>query len=120
WLIVCEAVEAYGVGSEVLMADAIQTRGDLWTSLTVIAALAGVRSGFALLDPIAALVVVGFISYAGYQIAMTSTRILSDRIVIAQSDLERVVMSVPGLLGCHQIRPPGTAAPVFLDLPICR
>jgi cation diffusion facilitator family transporter len=113
-----ESSEAERLGSEVLMADAIQTRGDLWTSLTVIAALAGVRSGFALLDPIAALVVVGFISHAGYQIAMTSTRILSDRIVIAQSDLERVVMSVPGLLGCHQIRTRGTVDHVFLDLHI--
>ena len=62
-----------------LLADALQTRGDVWTSLAVIAALAGARLGWPILDPLAALVVAGFIGYAGYQIATTTTRILSDR-----------------------------------------
>src|SRR5262249_14506493 len=38
------------------------------------------------------------------------------RIVISDSDLERVVMSVPGVVGCHQIRTRGAADHVFLDL----
>ena len=113
-----ESREAERLGSEVLLADATQTRGDVWTSVTVIAALAGARAGLPILDPLAALVVAGFIGYAGYQIATATTRILSDRIVIAESDLERVVMSVEGVLGCHQIRTRGTADHVFLDLHI--
>ena len=96
-----------GSRSEVLLADAMQTRGDVWTSLTVIAALAGARLGLPILDPLAALVVAGFIGHAGYQVARATTGILSDRIVIADADLERVVMSVPGVLGCHQIRTRG-------------
>ena len=64
-----ESREAERLGSEVLLADALQTRGDVWTSLTVIAALAGARCGLPILDPLAALVVAGFIGYAGYQIA---------------------------------------------------
>ena len=64
-----ESREAERLGSEVLLADAMQTRGDVWTSLTVIAALAGARFGLPILDPLAALVVAGFIGYAGYQIA---------------------------------------------------
>lgn len=111
-----ESREAERLGSEVLLADATQTRGDVWTSLAVIAALAGARAGVPILDPLAALVVSGFIGYAGYQVARTTTRILSDQIVIAESDLERVVMSVDGVLGCHQIRTRGTADHVFLDL----
>ena len=47
---------------------------------------------------------------------MMTTRILSDQIVMDESDLERVVMSVPGVLGCHQIRTRGSADHVFLDL----
>jgi cation diffusion facilitator family transporter len=111
-----ETREAKRLASEVLLADALQTRGDVWTSLTVIAALVGAREGLPILDPLAALVVAGFIGHAGYQIAKTTTRILSDRIVIAESDLEQVVMSVPGVLGCHHIRSRGTADQVFLDL----
>jgi cation diffusion facilitator family transporter len=113
-----ESREAKRLGSEVLLADAMQTRGDVWSSVTVIAALAGARSGLPILDPLAALVVAGFIGHAGYQIARATTGILSDRIVIADADLERVVMSVPGVLGCHHIRTRGSADHVFLDLHI--
>jgi cation diffusion facilitator family transporter len=111
-----ESREAARLGSEMLLADAMQTRGDVWTSLTVIAALAGARAGLPILDPLAALFVAGFIGYAGFQIARTTTGILSDRIAISDADLERVVRGVPGVLGCHQIRTRGSADHVFLDL----
>jgi cation diffusion facilitator family transporter len=111
-----ESREAMRLGSEVLLADATQTRGDVWSSATVIAALVGARAGLPILDPIAAIVVAGFIGYSGFQIARTTTSILSDRIVIADGDLEAVVMSVPGVLGCHHIRTRGSSDHVFLDL----
>ncbi len=111
-----ESREASRLGSEVLLADAMQTRGDVWSSLTVIAALIGARAGQPILDPLAALVVAGFIGHSGYQIARTTTGILSDRIVIDDGDLQRVVMGVPGVLGCHRIRTRGSSDHVFLDL----
>ncbi len=111
-----ESRAAERLSSEVLLADAMQTRGDVWTSATVIAALTGARLGVPILDPLAAIVVAAFIGYAGYQIASTTTRILSDRIVIAESDIEGVVMSVPGILGCEKIRTRGSSDHVFLDL----
>jgi cation diffusion facilitator family transporter len=111
-----EERHAKRLGSEILAADALQTRSDVWTSVTVIIALVGARFGVPILDPLAAIVVAGFIGYAGYQIALATTRILSDRVVIAESDLEAVVMSVPGVLGCHHIRTRGSTDHVFLDL----
>jgi cation diffusion facilitator family transporter len=111
-----ESRAAARLGSEVLLADAMQTRGDVWSSLTVIGALVGARLGVPILDPLAALVVAGFIGYAGYQIARATTGILSDRIVIADADLESVVLGVPGVLGCHHIRTRGSTDHVFLDL----
>jgi cation diffusion facilitator family transporter len=111
-----ESREAQRLGSEVLLADATQTRGDVWSSATVISALIGARAGLPILDPLAALVVAAFIAFSGYKVAQTTTRILSDRIVIAESDLMEVVMSVPGVLGCHQIRTRGSSDHVFLDL----
>jgi len=116
WVVRYESGEARRLNSEVLLADALQTRGDVWTSFAVIVALAGARLGWPIFDPIAAIVVSGFIGYAGVQIATTTTRILSDRIVISEADLEAVVMSVPGVLGCHHIRTRGSADHVFLDL----
>jgi len=111
-----ESRAAKRLGSEVLLADATQTRSDVWSSAAVIVALIGAREGLPILDPLAALLVAGFIAYAGYQVAQTTTRILSDRIVMDESDIERVVMGVPGVLGCHQIRSRGSSDHVFLDL----
>ena len=116
WVVRYESRAAERLGSEVLMADATQTRGDVWSSLTVIAALVGARLGLPILDPIAALVVAGFIGHAGYEVARATTGILSDRIVISDADLQRVVMSVPGIIGCEKIRTRGSADHVFLDL----
>ncbi len=111
-----ESAAAERLGSEVLLADAVQTRGDVWSSLTVIIALAGARAGVPILDPLAALVVAGFIGHAGYQIGLTTTKILSDRIVMSEGDIEAVVRGVDGVVGCHQIRTRGTSDHVFLDL----
>jgi cation diffusion facilitator family transporter len=110
-----ESSEAERLRSEVLLADALQTRGDVWTSIAVIVALAGARAGMPILDPIAALVVAGFIGRALVQIAAATTRILSDRVVMSEAEIEQVVMSVPGVLGCHQIRTRGSTDQVFLD-----
>ncbi len=109
---------AHRLSSEVLLADAHHTQSDLFTSLTVIAALVGVKLGYPILDPAAALVVAGFIGYACWEIFQDSTRILADEIVIAADDIQRVVEEVPNVLGCHQIRSRGSADHVFLDLHI--
>jgi cation diffusion facilitator family transporter len=113
-----ETAEGTRLGSEMLLADALQTRGDVWTSLAVIAALGGARAGLPILDPLAAIAVAGFIGYAGFQIATATTKILSDRIVISETEIEKVVMRVPGVLGCHHIRTRGSTDHVFLDLHI--
>jgi cation diffusion facilitator family transporter len=111
-----ESAEGKRLGSEMLMADAMQTRGDVWTSLAVIAALGGARAGLPVLDPLAAIAVAGFIGYSGFQIATATTKILSDRIVMSEGDIEQVVLAVPGVLGCHHIRTRGSTDHVFLDL----
>ena len=110
------SLDLVGSISNQTSADAVQTRGDVWSSLTVIVALAGARAGVPILDPLAALVVAGFIGHAGYQIGLTTTKILSDRIVMSEVDIEAVVRGVEGVVGCHQIRTRGTSDHVFLDL----
>jgi cation diffusion facilitator family transporter len=106
------------LGSEVLLADAMHTRSDVLTSITVIVALAGVLVGYPILDVAAAVIVMGFIAYAGWEIAAATSNILADRSVIDAHDLHEAVMSVPDVLGCHHIRTRGTSDHVFLDLHI--
>ena len=104
------------LGSEVLLADSHHTQTDLLTSATVIAALVGVRLGYPMFDPIAAVVVAAFIAYACWRIFQDTTRILADEIVIAAADIQEVVQGVPDVLGCHHIRSRGPADHVFVDL----
>lgn len=104
------------LSSELLLADARHTQSDVLTSIAVIAALAGSAAGYPILDPLAALVIVVFIGYAGFEIAREAARILSDEIVISEDDIRRVVERVPQVLGCHHIRSRGAADHVFLDL----
>jgi cation diffusion facilitator family transporter len=102
--------------SEVLLADAKHTRSDVLTSGAVLGALLGVWLGYPLLDPVAALVVAGFIGHACWGIAQDASRILSDEIVIPEEAVRAVVQSVPHILGCEKIRTRGPADYVFLDL----
>lgn len=102
--------------SEVLMADAHHTTSDLLTSASVIAALIGVRMGYLWLDPVAALVIAGFIGYACWEIFQSTSGILADRFVIPEEAIRDVVRSVPEVVGCHHIRTRGSNDFVFLDL----
>ena len=102
--------------SEVLMADAHHTTSDLLTSASVIAALIGVRMGYLWLDPVAALVIAGFIGYACWEIFQSTSGILADRFVIPEEAIREVVRSVPEVVGCHHIRTRGSNDFVFLDL----
>jgi cation diffusion facilitator family transporter len=102
--------------SELLLADAKHTRSDVLTTGAVIGALLGVWFGFPLLDPLAALLVAGFIGHACWEIAKEASRILGDQIVIAEEEVRSVVATVPGVLGCEKIRTRGPADYVFLDL----
>ena len=113
-----ERSAAKRLSSELLLADARHTQSDVLTSLAVLAALIGSASGYPILDPLAALVIVGFIGYAGFAIAREAARILSDEIVISEEDIRRVVERVPDVLGCHHIRSRGSADHVFLDMHI--
>ena len=118
WVIRYETGEGERLGSEVLLADALQTRGDVWTSVAVIVALAGARLGVPILDPLAALGVAVFIGYACWGIFVPTSGILADRMVLPETAIRTVVRSVPEVLGCHHIRTRGTADFVFLDLHI--
>ena len=102
--------------SEVLGADAKHTKSDVWTTLAVLVALVGVWLGFPVLDPIAGLVVSGFIGYACWQIAREASGVLADEVVLADEDIRPVVESVPGVVGCEKIRTRGPSDSVFVDL----
>jgi cation diffusion facilitator family transporter len=111
-----ERREGRRLRSEVLNADAMHTRSDILTTGAVLAALVGVWLGYPILDPMAALLVAGFIGHACWSIAHEASRVLSDEIVIAEHEVRDVIQSLPDVVGCEKIRTRGSADHVFLDL----
>jgi len=116
WVVRYEAGQGRRLQSELLLADTAHTRSDVLTSCAVLMSLAAVWLGYPILDPIGALVVAIFIARTGYQIGLETSGILSDRVVLEENDVRRIVMSVPEVVGCHQIRTRGSFDHTFLDL----
>jgi cation diffusion facilitator family transporter len=111
-----ETARGRALQSELLLADAAHTRSDVLTSVTVLVSLTGVWLGFPKLDAVGGLVVAVFIAHTGIKIGREASGILSDRVVMDEHDIRQVVMSVPEVRGCHQIRTRGSADHIFLDL----
>jgi cation diffusion facilitator family transporter len=111
-----ESTAGKRLASELLLADAAHTRSDVLTSCAVIASLVAVWVGFPALDAIGAILVAVFIARTGYQIGLQTSGILADHVVIDEGAIRRAVMSVPAVVGCHQIRTRGSLDHTFLDL----
>jgi cation diffusion facilitator family transporter len=111
-----ESARGRELGSELLLADAAHTWSDVLTSCAVLVSLSGVWLGLPILDPIGGLIVAVFIARTGFQIGRETSGILSDRVVMNEDDIRAVVMSVPDVVGCHQIRTRGSLDHTFLDL----
>ena len=111
-----EAGAGRRLNSELLVADSVHTRSDVYATVGVLVSLTAVWLGFPVLDPIGGIVIAVLIARTGWQIGEAASRILSDRVVIDEEDIRRVLMSVPEVLGCHHIRTRGSLDHVFLDL----
>ena len=111
-----ETKAARRLKSELLLADATHTRSDVLTSGAVLCALIGVWFGYPLLDPLAAILVAGFIGHACWNIAQGASGVLGDQIVIHEAEVRAVVQSVADVIGCEKIRTRGSADHAFLDL----
>jgi cation diffusion facilitator family transporter len=104
--------------SDVLVADALHTRADIFVSLSVMAGLIAVRLGYPLADPILALVVAVFIAKIGFDIVRESSPTLMDEVMMPVDEVEQITNSVPGVVSCHKVRSRGHESAVFADLHI--
>jgi cation diffusion facilitator family transporter len=111
-----ERLEGRRLESELLMADAMHTQSDVFTSCAVLLSLLAVALGYPVLDPIGGLVIAAFIARTGWQVARETSHILADRVALNEAEIRTVVMGVPEVAGCHQIRSRGSADHIFLDL----
>ncbi len=107
------------LGSEFLIADARHTKSDIFVSLSVIIGLILFRLGFTRADAIVGIVIAILIAKMGYEIIKEASLILVDTVRIDTDLIEKTLMEIEGVKGCHDIRTRGTHKSIFLDLHLC-
>jgi cation diffusion facilitator family transporter len=108
--------EGRRLGSEYLIADAAHTRSDIYVSLGVLASFAGARAGATWVDPLVAVAIAAFIAVLAVRILIGSFNVLTDRAVIPTEQLVPIVLGVPGVRACREIRSRGGVDAAWVDL----
>ncbi|MDD5166204.1 MAG: cation diffusion facilitator family transporter [Candidatus Omnitrophica bacterium] len=117
WVMNYETDKGKALRSDILISDAMHTRADIFTSLSVIIALVAVKSGYPILDPIVTILISVFIAYAGYEIVKESSAVLCDTVAILEDKkIEDIVLGVKGVKTCHKIRSRGRPDDIYIDL----
>jgi cation diffusion facilitator family transporter len=102
--------------SQVLIADSMHTKSDIYVSFSVIVSLFAIKLGFPLLDPLIALFISIVIFRAGFRIMKENSRVLLDMSRLEEDEICRLVMGVDGVLDCHKIRTRGGMGDIRIDL----
>lgn len=117
WIMNYEQKRGRELKSDFLVADAMHTRADIFTSFSVIITLFAIKSGFPILDPIATIIIALFIAYAGLEIVREGARILCDTAaIIEDKKISDIVLGVKGVKTCHKIRSRGRPDDINIDL----
>jgi len=102
--------------SQILIADSMHTKSDIYVSLSVVLSLAAIELGFPLVDPLIAIVIAFIIFRAGYRIIKEGSRDLLDMSRIEEKEICDLVMGVEGVKGCHKIRTRGSMGDIKIDM----
>lgn len=90
--------------SDLLLADALHTRTDVFITLGVLTGLALAKAGLAWADPALALAVAALVGRAGYQILRRSIPTLVDERAFDQATIQREAEGVNGVVSAYSIR----------------
>ncbi|MGD2159212.1 MAG: cation diffusion facilitator family transporter [Anaerolineales bacterium] len=106
------------LNSEILIADAVHTRTDLYITASVVVSMFVVWRGWVWLDFIVATIVIFQIVRAAFGILGDAAGSLADNVGVIPDIVDNIAQSVPGVLYVHRIRSRGTSQAVFVDLHI--
>lgn len=103
--------------SDILVSDAMHTKADILTSVSVIITLIAIKLGYPILDPIATIVISLFIAHAGYDIVKEGQAVLCDTAAILDDKkITDIVLGIKGVRACHKIRTRGRTDDIHIDL----
>ncbi|MFT0813693.1 cation diffusion facilitator family transporter [Synechococcus sp. OH20] len=106
------------LSSSLLLADARHTLSDVWVTLTVLLGLAGIHYwGIPWLDQVLAVPVGLLVFWSGWEVLRENVPFLTDRVAIPPKTLRELVLSLPGVLDCHDITSRGIPGQmIFIEM----
>lgn len=105
------------LGSQILTSDSMHTRSDIFVTIGVLITLIGLSFGLpAIVDPIASLIVAGFILKAAYDVFCGTSSVLVDQAVMDVNVLKAIAMEFKQVRDVHKIRSRGSEMDLFLDM----
>ena len=113
-----ERRQGRNLGSDLLLADAFQTKADIFISAGVLVFLWAVKAGYTQLDSLAAGGIALFIAWNAVRMLLQNSDVLADKAVLDSKEIERIVMQIPEIHTCHEIRTRGRADDIHIDLHI--
>jgi cation diffusion facilitator family transporter len=106
------------LNSDFLVADALHTGSDIFSSCMVIISLVSVRLGLPIIDVITGIIISLLIAYIGVGILKYSSRVLTDYAVIEVQHICDALSDMHEVVGCHRIRTRGRKDDIHVDLHI--
>ncbi len=110
--------EGKRLGSNILIADSLHTRSDVYSSIAVIIGFVAIESGYVIADSIVSILIAILIAKTGIDIIKSSSDVLLDRATINSQKIRGVVNSLDEVKDCHKIRTRGPISNVYVDLHI--
>jgi cation diffusion facilitator family transporter len=106
------------VRSSMLVANAWHARSDAASSLVVAVGIGGNLAGFALLDPIAALIVGFMVARMGWSFTWRALHDLTDRAATQEqiAGIAADILATPGVLGLHELKTRKTGDMILADV----
>ncbi len=117
----CVCIYEYRQGkkldSAILISDSLHTRSDVYISISVLTTLLAIKYGLPpIIDPLASLVVVGFILKAAIQIIRSTSEVLVDSAVADSDKIRDITLSFQEVHGVHDIRSRGSEQELYIDM----
>lgn len=107
------------LNSYILISDSLHTKSDIFVSVGVLVTLIGIKLGLPpIIDPIASLVVSGFIIHSAYEIFQSTSGILVDKAVIEDEKIKSILSDFAQVKDVHKIRSRGSENDLHIDMHI--
>ncbi len=105
------------LNSYILISDSLHTRSDIYVSIGVLITLICVKLGLpTIIDPIASIIVAGFILHASYEIFVSTSGILVDKAAIDTQKVKEITMEFKEVKNVHKIRSRGSENELYVDM----